>query len=253
MDENKINNKIAVISGATGYVGFEVSKSLSSKGFCIAMLYNKAKEEDVKEKISLLYGNGHKAYQCDLSDREKVESVINLIEEEMGDIYISVHAAGIMPKPKQLHLSSTSDLHEQFEMNVFGSFNFLSVCALRLKEHKDGVLIGITTAGVATDVNTKARGAYSVVKFALQGMLVALKEELRHYSVRVYSVAPGFMEGGMNSGIPHAFAEMVRHSSPTKTITNASQVAEKISYLCSKESSNFDELTVVLAPETDKI
>ena len=250
MNTSTTQKRIAVISGAMGYVGFEVAKKLVEDGMCVAMLYHTTGQDVVSEKLSSLVGGGHRAYKCDLRSRTDVDAVVGLIEKEMGPIYVCIHAAGVIPKLKQLHLSSLEDWEGQFETNIFGSFNFLSACALVLKEHKEGVVVGITTASVVTNINTKARGAYSVIKFALQGMLVALKEELAPSNVRVYSVAPGFMAGGMNSIMPKAFVEIVRSSSPTKTLTNASEVADKISYLCSDESLGITDLTFLLAPET---
>lgn len=250
MDIKQTKKRIAVISGGTGYVGFEVAKKLSNDGMIIAMLYYNTTKDEVSNKLSVLEGKGHRAYSCNLADEDAIKKTVDMIEEEMGDIYACIHTAGVMPKPKQLYLSTSKDLREQFDVNVFGSFNFLSACALKLKDHKKGIIIGITTAGVVTRTNTKARGAYSSIKFALQGMLVALKEELSPYNIRVYSVAPGFMEGGMNSSMPKAFVEIVKNSSPTKMITNASEVAEKISFLCSDNSVNIKELTFLIAPET---
>lgn len=253
MNTQNTNKRIAVISGGTGYVGFETAKKLAEDGMSVAVLYHNALVDEVNEKLTTLKGDGHKAYKCDLQSKEIVKETIESIEKEMGNIYACIHTAGVIPKPKQLHLSSVEDLREQFDVNVFGSFNFLAMCASRLKEHKRGVIIAITTANVVTQVNTKARGVYSVIKFALQGMLVALKEELSSSGVRVYSVAPGFMEGGMNKDIPKAFVEMVRQSSPTRTLTDGEQVAKKIVYLCSDDAMNEKELTFLLAPETDVV
>lgn len=253
MNTSNIQKRIAVISGGTGYVGFEVAKKLADDGMSVAVLYHKKSKEEVEEMMKMLNGEGHHAYVCNLEDADKIKQVLELIEKEMGNIYACIHTAGIIPKPKQLHLSSVKDLQEQFEVNVFGSFNFLIICANLMKEHRQGVIVGITTANVITQVNTKARGAYSVVKFALQGMLVTLKEELKSFNVRVYSIAPGVMEGGMNSSTPRAFIEIVRNSSPTKKLTDANEVANKISFLCSDKSASVSELTFLLAPETQII
>jgi len=253
MNTSNTQKRIAVISGGAGYVGFEVAKKLAEDGMLVAILYHTKTKEEVDDMIQTLKGEGHHAYICNLEDADNVKQILELIEKEMGNIYACIHTAGVIPKPKQLHLSSVKDLQEQFEVNVFGSFNFLTNCANFIKEHKEGVIIGIATANVVTQNNTKARGAYSVVKFALQGMLVALKEELKAFNIRVYSIAPGVMEGGMNSSTPRAFIEIVRNSSPTKKLTSAKEIADKISFLCGNNSSDISELTFLLAPETETI
>lgn len=243
--------KIAVVSGGAGYLGSAVVRRLVQDGFVIALMYNSSPKQTVDEIITSLPGVGHKAYVCDLKNKDEVENSISTIEKEIGHIYIAVHTAGVVPVPKRLHQSSFEDLQKEFENNIVGSFNFLTACARAVKEHKQGVLVGVTTAGVVTGHNTKSRGLYSVSKFALQGVLTSLKEELEAYNVRVYSVAPGVMEGGMNKATPKAFIDMVRSVSPTKKITDALEVASVISYLCSENSIEEAGLTCLVAPETD--
>ena len=247
--QTKNISKIAVISGSTGYVGSAVARKLAVDGMRIAMLYHRTSRKTVEDILTKLSGSGHKTYSCNIEDDSQVAETLKAIENDLGDIYACVHAAGEKPKRKQLLLSSIEDLRDQFKMNVFGSFNFLSACAKRLKEHKRGVMVGITTAGVVVPSASRSLGAYIPAKYALQGMLASFKEELKPYGVRVYSVAPGFMHGGMNSDIPKAFADMIKEKSPTKRLASADDVANKISFLCSDEAVKVTDLTFLLAPE----
>ena len=115
MDINRTKKRIAVVSGATGYVGSEVAKKLAQNNMLIAMIYYNMPKDEVSLKLSKLEGKGHCAYECDLTDENAVKQTIDMIEKEMGNIYVCVHAAGVMPKPKQLHLSTQEDLRDQFE------------------------------------------------------------------------------------------------------------------------------------------
>ncbi len=241
---------VAVISGGTGYIGSEIARRLATDGISVAIIYNKTSSNDAKRIISKLAGKGHRVYKCDLNNPALVSNTIGKIEKEMGVLSICVHAAGTMPKQKQLHLSNVEELRKQFEENVYTGFNFLSACSTRLKEHKRGVVIGITTAGVVSQKNTNARGAYSPIKFALQGMLVSFREELSLYNVRVYSIAPGVMPGGLNRNTPRAFLDIVKEKSPTKTLAEATDVAAGVSFLCSTNSQHITNLTLLVAPES---
>jgi len=236
MDTSSTQKRIAVISGGTGYVGFEVAKKLAEDGISIAVLYHKKTKEEVDGIVKTLKGDGHHAYACNLEDADNVKQTLELIEKEMGNIYACIHTAGKKPKRKQLSLSTLDDLKEQLDGNVVTGFNFLSACVVKLKEHKEGVMIGITTIGVILPEATKSLGAYIPAKYAIQGMLTMFKEELAPYFVRVYSVAPGFMEEGMNSDIPKAFVEMIKEKSPTKQITSVEDVSSVISKLCSDDT-----------------
>lgn len=241
--------KVAVISGAFGYVGSAVARQFIAEGMIVALLYNRSADEKVQDRMKEFSGQC-RAYHCDLADAAAVESIILAIEKDLGAIEVVVHAAGVLPKPKQLHLSSVEDVREQVEENLMTGFIFLSQCARKLKEHKRGVIIGITTAAVVSEVNTRARGTYSVVKFALQGALAALREELAVHGVRVYAIAPGVLPGGMNSATPQAFLEILKGKSATKTLATAEDVATTASFLASDAARSVTTFTILVAPET---
>ena len=241
--------RVSVISGASGYLGFEIAKKIAHDGMSVAMLCHSKADKDVAHLIAGLNGHGHRAYYCDITDRNAVAKTLDTVEKEMGPIFVCVHAAGTKPQRKALLNLLPQELDEAFRVNVLGGFNFLSLCGKKLQAHREGVIVGITTAGVVIPEATHSLGGYVPAKYALQGILTMIKEELRGFGVRVYSVAPGFMEGGMNSDIPKAFAEIFRRKSKTQTLTTPEDVAKKIAYLCSDKALNDDVLTHIVALE----
>jgi NAD(P)-dependent dehydrogenase (short-subunit alcohol dehydrogenase family) len=249
MNIKNAHKKIAVVSGGFGYVGLEIIRQLASNNFSVAVLYNNTPPEKVATYMQSLSGDGHKAYQCNLNDRLVVGSVFSKIENEQGKIFVCIHAAGRKPERKKLYLTTNEELENHLKDNVVSSFNFLTCSAKALQSHKEGVLIGITTAGVVIPEATKSLGAYIPAKFAVQGMLTMLKDELSSFGVKVYSIAPGFMSGGMNSDIPQAFVQMIQAKSNSKEIMDATIVAHKVLSLVTKDGP--DTLTITLAPEYD--
>lgn len=245
------HNKVAVVSGAFGYVGLKVAERLSREGFRVAMLYNKTSQEKIEQGIKMLSGDGHRAYACSLSDEVSVAVTLESITKEMGEVFLCIHAAGLAPERKKLYATTTSELRAQIETNVVGSFNFLTKTAHLLKDNKDGLLIGITTIGVVRPEATKSLGAYIPAKYAVQGMLIMLHDELAPHNVNVYSIAPGFMREGMNSAIPEAFVEMVRTKSKTGNLAKAEDIAEAIIavYKRKKEGTPPNDMTIAIAPE----
>ncbi len=247
---NNINHmRIAIVSGGTGYLGSAVARMLARQGMSVALLYNTAQKEKVQEILASLPGSSHKAYKGDICNYKEMQDAVDLIEKEMGEIFACIHTAGAKPQRKTLLNSSPQELEEAFLAHGIGSFIFLSVCAKILQKRKRGVIIGITTTGVVFPEATRYLGGYIPAKYALQGILTMLKEELRESCVRVYSVAPGFMEGGMNSDIPKAFVEIFRRKSKTQSLTTPEDVAKKIAYLCSDKAGADNTLTHVVAPE----
>lgn len=246
MKKINLKGKVAVISGGMGYVGQEVALQFVKAGIKVALIYNNTTKKEIDIFLKKL-GNGSQAYKCDLAEINQVNSVLNKIEKEMDQIYLCIHTAGIKPIRKQIHLTSKSELDSQMSGAFVSAFNFLSVCTQKLKQNKCGVILAITTIGVLIPGATRSLGAYIPAKFALQGMLTMLKDELSPYNIRVYSVAPGFMDGGMNKDIPQAFKEIIIKNSITKKITSAKEVAKKILTIC--ENQNENRLTMPISPE----
>lgn len=249
MNTSKLEKKVAIITGGTGYIGSEIAKVLSENGMRIAVIYNSSSDEKVRATLDTLHGDDHKAYRCDLKGVSNIEDVISKIESDLGKIYAFIHSAGEKPKRKLLHVSTTEDMEEQIQGNLLTSFNFVTAAAKKLKVEKTGVLIAITTIGVVLPTETKSLGTYIPIKYAIQGMMTMLKEEMSVYGVSVYSIAPGFMEGGMNSSIPKAFVQMVKEKSKMKKITSAHEIADVTLKLCLQDFSAHNELTIPVAPE----
>lgn len=214
------------------------------------MLYNMTSPLLVEEGMKTLPGEGHKAFSCNLTDPQAATSLFSEIEREMGEVFACIHTAGQRPERKKLHLTTTEELRSQLENTTIASFNFLTNAARLLKGRGSGVLIGITTIGVVKAEATKSLGAYIPAKYAVQGMLTMLRDELAPYHVHVYSIAPGFMAGGMNKDVPQAFVEMVRVKSTSKTLASPTDIADVIASLCAKGISDYDDtLTITIAPE----
>jgi NAD(P)-dependent dehydrogenase (short-subunit alcohol dehydrogenase family) len=248
MNTENSYKKIAVVSGGFGYVGLEIIKQLSANNFLIAALFNSTEQEKIDKCMKELHGDGHQAYKCNLEDMQSVQAVFDLIEEKQGIISVCVHAAGKKPERKKIHLTTVEEFDRQIKGNLITSFNFLTTASNKLKKHKIGMIIGITTIGVIVPDATKSLGAYIPAKYAVQGILTMLKDEMLPYGVDVYSVTPGLMPGGMNEAIPKAFIEMVREKSASKKITDAVSVARLITQL-SCRGLQPNSLNVSIAPE----
>lgn len=240
------SHKIVVITGGFGYVGYEVATKLAKEQWKVVIIYNGTNATLVQEKLQFLPGAF--AYKCNLKDLPKVEQILTLIEKEVGPIYLGVHAASHKPLRKKLIDTTSKDLEDQIEGTFTISFNFLTACGKLLKRRGEGVLIGITTAAVVYDEAAKFLSAYIPAKFGVQGMLTMLQAELS--PVRVYSLAPGFMHGGMNADIPWAFVEMMKRKNG-KELADGKKVAEAIVSIVNTPEK-YTSLTIPLAPEYEK-
>ena len=80
----KINGKVAVVTGASGGIGFAISKALQKEG---VKVYDISRTVKPHEEIM-------KAYSADVNDTKKIEEILEEIYAENGHIDIFVNNAG---------------------------------------------------------------------------------------------------------------------------------------------------------------
>lgn len=246
MIENE--KKVIIVAGAMGYIGKAVVRELDKQNSIVALIYCKSPVHEVKEFMGELQNANHKAYQCDISCEEDVRVVFSTIENELGPLSCIIDASGHPPVRKKIIDVSFDEVKNYIETSFHSSYVFLTESAKFLKEKKSGTIIGVTTVGVLKTEAVKSMGVYILAKYAMQGLLALLHEELSTYGVRVFSVAPGFLSGGMNSSLPKAFFDIFLSKTETKKMTAVEDVATTICNLC-KEKETRGVFTVPVAHE----
>jgi NAD(P)-dependent dehydrogenase (short-subunit alcohol dehydrogenase family) len=207
--------KIALISGSSGYLGSEIARKLGEEGYTVVPIHHSS-----------------------LAQSESIQEIIRTIVSEQGDLEVCVHAAWSPLEYKNLTDCTDADMRRHFEENVYPSFNLLRACAAHFAAQKRGTIIGITTAYVlvAPRRQSKGLGGYIPAKYAVQGMLATLREEVAASGVQVYAVAPGFMDGGLNRDVPKVFVDMLKAKSPG-SVARREDVAAIVADLCAGKST----------------
>ena len=91
---NGKNGRVAVVTGATSGIGFEVAKRLGKEGFTVVV--NGIQDEEGAKKVEELTTEGIDAEYCgfDVTKEEQVTANITKIGEKYGKIDVLVNNAG---------------------------------------------------------------------------------------------------------------------------------------------------------------
>lgn len=213
--------KTALITGATGGIGREITLCLWEKGYEVILNYNK-NEEMAKELINL---TGGKAFKVDVSDYEAVERMI----AEAGDIDILVNNAGIALPQMPFDAVSVEDAKRVFDINFFGVFNCSKAVAPVFIKKKQGKIINISS--VWGNVGASCEAVYSASKSAITGFTKSLAKELGPSGITVNQISPGFIKTKMNEHLAQDVVEEIEKEIPLGKTGTPRDVAKAVLFL----------------------
>jgi 3-oxoacyl-[acyl-carrier protein] reductase len=218
--------KVAVISGGGG-VGRETAKVFKEKEYEVFLL----SRNDSRE-----HEDDCRFITCDISDSSAVTKAVAGIVEEMGRIDVAVHTAVSPMVTKKIVDMDVEEFKKEFQVGVFGGFNFLRDVARVMKVQKSGSIVALSTSYLSPGVYSPHVSGYISAKFAQRGFLRELAKELAPFGVRVNAVAPSFMETPLTNSVPERMLEFLKEKNPFHSLVTPSDVAGVIVFLCSEQA-----------------
>ncbi len=239
-----LENKIAVISGATRGIGKAIAIELAQSGVNIAFSYLKSKPEaEELEKELNKIGVRAKASQVDIKDFAAVSRWVEEIKEFFGGLDILINNAGII-RDKALALMELDDWHEVVDTNLNGTFNLTRAAIITLIKQKRGDIINITSVSGITGMARQTN--YAASKAAIIGLTKSLAQELASYNIRVNAVAPGFIETDMLRELKEEYKNKIIQNIPLARMGKSEEVAKAVKFLLSDAANYITGQTIIV-------
>lgn len=233
----RLENKIAVITGAASGIGRAVAGLFVRQGAVVHLLdLNKEALGKAQEELS---ANGKATAQVvDVTDQAAVAGLM----KKIGTIDILVNCAGISHIGKADN-TSEQDFDRIFQVNVKGIYNCLHAVLPIMSEQESGVILNM--ASIANHVGLQDRFAYSMSKGAVLGMTLSVARDYLSKGIRCNAISPArvhtsFVDNFLAKNYPGKEEEMFKKlsaSQPIGRMASPDEVAHLVLYLCSKESS----------------
>ena len=184
--------KCFIVSGAGG-IGAETARVLNKSGAKVILL--DICEDNLNSTLSSLEGEDNKAYICDFSDVEGIESVIKQICAENGLVDGFVHCVGI-GAVRPLKMSKYDFMLKVMNINFFSFIEIVRCLSNKGRYNPNGMnVVGVSALGAYLGNSTKT--AYCASKGAMNAAVRCMAKELAPKGIRVNTVAPGVTETPM--------------------------------------------------------
>ena len=183
-----MQEKAAIITGASSGIGQATALALARKGYAVALAARRGDVlADLAERCRHL---GARALDVvtDVSCQEQVEALVAACVERFGRADVMVNNAGYGVHSR-VHETTADQMRRIFDTNYFGVFFGCRAVAPVMIARGGGHIFNVSS--VVGKRGTPFNGAYCATKFAICGLSDAMRVEMLDYNVHVTTVCPG--------------------------------------------------------------
>lgn len=225
-----LQNKNALITGASGGIGSAIAKYLSKAGANIVI--SGTREEKLQNLKAEISGKCE-ILPCNLSDFDQVENLFSKAEEFFGTIDILVCNAGIT-KDNLIMRIKNEDWDDVLNINLKSTFILNKNAATKMIRRKFGRIINISSVvGVA---GNPGQANYCASKAGMIGMGKSIAMDVAKRGVTVNAVAPGFIATDMTEALNDKQKEAINDKIPAGKMGSIDDIASAVCYLASDEA-----------------
>ena len=230
-------SKVAIVTGGTRGIGYDISKALIEDGYKVAAIYHGNEEAAQKFRDD----TGHKAYKFDVGDYEACEKWVSEIESDLGPVSVLVNNAGIT-KDGTLHKMSPENWHAVIETNLTSCFNMSKAVILGMRERGNGRIINISS--INGQKGQFGQANYSAAKAGMLGFTKALALESAAKGITVNAICPGYIETDMTGAMRQEVLDSIIRQIPAARMGKTSEIADAVSFLASEKSAFINGATL---------
>lgn len=248
----KLNDRIALVTGASRGIGRAIALAYAEEGASLALAARSREPLEALEREIGARGGRAIAVPLDVTDPSSIARAKALVSERLGAVQILVNNAGIAKSVKVLDMDDEHWL-SHLDVNLTGAFRVTRAFLAGMVENEWGRVINI--ASTAGKVGFRYTAAYCASKHGLVGFTRALALEMAPHGVTVNAICPGFVDTGMSDETARNIAAKTGKSeaearawlarlSPQNRLIEPEEVAAVAVLLASEEAAGINAQAV---------
>ena len=233
-----LNNRVAVITGASSGLGKQMSKGFAKQGASLALLARRIEKlEEIKKELET-YGVKVLVIKCDVTSTIDIENAAKKVEEEFNKVDILVNCAG---SSKDKGVLDMNDEEWDFTINtdLTSVFKVTRSFANIMKKNNYGRIINIASMYGLVGNDEIPTIAYHSSKGGVVNFTRAAAAELAKYNITVNSICPGYFYTELTKEVldTDKFQEFAKTHVPMKRYGKEGELNAAAIFLSSDEAS----------------
>lgn len=234
---NRLENKVAIVTGAADGIGLAISEAFANEGATVVMA--DINEEKCKLEANRLLKDNFKVLPeyCDVGNLNSVQLMVNKCVDKYGKIDILVNNAAIAIAGNIID-TAEADWNKLMNINLDGVFRCIKLCLPHMIKREEGSIINISSTQAHRSWDDWT--AYATAKGGMLSMTNQLAGQFGNKNIRFNSISPGTILTPMaakrikNEG--QEFLKSSENQSAMLRCGNPNEVAMVAVFLASDES-----------------
>jgi NAD(P)-dependent dehydrogenase (short-subunit alcohol dehydrogenase family) len=180
-------SKVWFITGSGSGIGAGIARAALKAGDRVVATARNA--DKVRNALRDVAGDNVAFVQLDVTEESQAKAAVEEAVKQFGRIDVAVNNAGyaLMGNFEEL---PAADIEQQFATNFWGVAHIMRAVLPVMRKQRSGHIFNISS--VAGVVGLKHCGAYGAAKFALEGLSLAVAQEVEQFAIKITVVEPGF-------------------------------------------------------------
>lgn len=232
-----LQNKVVLVTGATGGIGSAICRQAAQYGAQIALGYRTQNAQSLLEELSKTPNHTdaqHIMLRLDVTSEESVQAAVKQVQSTYGRLDGLVNNAGLT-KDNLLLRMSEADFMAPIHTNLRGAF-LCSKAALRpMLKARAGSIVNISS--VIGHRGNAGQANYAASKAGIEALTKSLAQEVGPRNIRVNALAPGFIDTAMTQNLSAEVKQSYLKAIALARFAKPQEVAEAVCFLLSDKAS----------------
>ena len=238
-----LNNKIAIVTGASQGIGKIIAFELAKSGANVVCLSRNKEALDIIVNKIVENGGQASSFACDITKPETFTQIVKEIIANYKKIDILINNAGVTNDSLLMRMSN-EQWDNVININLKGAFNCTKAVMRYMMKNKSGRIINVTSIVGLT--GNAGQANYAASKAGLIGMTKSIAKEVASRGITANCIAPGWIETSMTDALTDDVKNQFLSQIPVGRIGSAKDIANAAIFLASDEAEYITGQTITV-------